>query len=997
MKTEDLYKLFQNEGQEIVLEPSGHHLLREIHCLYFIESGSVNLFVSDSLKIENEAGVIQGPLVFLCDFDQGNLLFPFRPPNNPQNHLAIIIPVQKTVMKQVPFQKIKELLLLFPELQNYLSIQYRNWCSNFLNNFINTPPSQFDHFIKKDAILSLKDNQTASFSWLAQDESHRELIWLKIIRGKFLFLGMKKTPLSVNSPIFPLCSSCSSFSSGWLRCENEGEVLISANTNWASNDEYWEGIFLFNRYILELLSSQIIEEHFEEKAAFAVQLKREREWLQSSLNRMQKLFFKNHDEIPLLHDENEGLIKACQIIGKRLHQPFATSIEKFSHHPNEQVRMVASDSSIFQRKVFLSKNWWKKDCGLLLGRFKKGSRFTYVVLIPNSTSGYTIVNPTLDEKLPLDESIANHLDSTANMFYRSLPYQEKLTNAQLLNFSLKDQKNNIFLTFLAAFMVMVLALSIPILSGLLFDYVIPSHDASLLWQVILAVGITAIGSSIFILAREMAILRLDGTVFTNLECALWQRLFQVHLNYFRNISSGDLLNRMQGINVIRTTFSSYAIRTFVSCLFACGYLILMFFYIPFLALLILIIFSSILFISLVAFYSIAGTNRKISATSGILYGKIVQTVKGITKIRTNGAENRIFSDWNNLFLNTKKMELQRNRIHAIIRVIEEILPYFCYLCIFLFIINMINKDSENVLSPGYYIAFTSAFMSFFLAFKEFNAVLARGVDILPFWERSKTILEAPIENTEITYKNKTKYFLGEIRIDHLYFRYDAYSPYIHQDISMHILPGEFIAIVGHSGCGKSSLVRLLLGFEKPEQGAIYYDGWDLNELNPQDVRKQIGVVFQSSQIIQGTIRENVAAGRDVTDEEIMKALITVNFEQDLAKMPMGLRTPLIGGGTNLSGGQRQRLILARAILCNPKVLILDEATSALNNITQEAVSKSLHQFYMTRIVIAHRLSTIRNANRIYVMDKGKIVQEGSFEKLLNEKGLFAEFIEKQKL
>ena len=210
------------------------------------------------------------------------------------------------------------------------------------------------------------------------------------------------------------------------------------------------------------------------------------------------------------------------------------------------------------------------------------------------------------------------------------------------------------------------------------------------------------------------------------------------------------------------------------------------------------------------------------------------------------------------------------------------------------------------------------------------------------------------------------------------------------------IPGEFVAIVGTSGSGKSTLARLLIGFETPESGAIYYDGKDIATLDLRHLRKQIGTILQSSSIFDGSLRDNVAGGDIYTDDQIKNALALAGFEEDLKLMSMGLQTVLSSGLLTISGGQKQRIIIARALIKKPKIFILDEATAALDNLTQEIVSRNLLSLNVTRIVIAHRLSTIQQATRIYVLDKGKIVESGTFPQLMDKRGYFFNSVNKQK-
>jgi len=217
-----------------------------------------------------------------------------------------------------------------------------------------------------------------------------------------------------------------------------------------------------------------------------------------------------------------------------------------------------------------------------------------------------------------------------------------------------------------------------------------------------------------------------------------------------------------------------------------------------------------------------------------------------------------------------------------------------------------------------------------------------------------------------------------------------------KDLSLQVNAGEYVAIVGRTGCGKSTIVRLLLGFEKPEQGTVFFDQYDLNCVDPRSVRKNIGVVTQSGQLFQGDIYSNITiAAPDMTIDEAWEAAEIAGIADDIRKMPMGMHTIISEGAGGVSGGQKQRLMIARAVAPKPKILIFDEATSALDNKTQKQISDALDKMNCTRIVIAHRLSTIRRCDRILMLEEGRIIEEGTYEELIAKNGAFADMVSRQ--
>jgi ABC-type bacteriocin/lantibiotic exporter with double-glycine peptidase domain len=267
------------------------------------------------------------------------------------------------------------------------------------------------------------------------------------------------------------------------------------------------------------------------------------------------------------------------------------------------------------------------------------------------------------------------------------------------------------------------------------------------------------------------------------------------------------------------------------------------------------------------------------------------------------------------------------------------------------------------------------------------------VDAFPAYERTKPILEALPEVTET--KTDPGDLSGRIELSHVSFRYKADGPLVLVDFSLQIKAGEFVALVGPSGSGKSTLMRLLLGFETPESGKLYYDGQDLAGLDMRAVRRQCGVVLQNGRLMPGDIYQNIVGTSLLTLEDAWEAARMAGLEKDIYEMPMGMHTVLGEGSSTLSGGQRQRLMIARAIVAKPRIVLLDEATSALDNRTQAIVTRSLEGLKATRIVIAHRLSTVQRAERICVVVKGRLVQSGTFEELAGRPGPFAELARRQ--
>ena len=267
------------------------------------------------------------------------------------------------------------------------------------------------------------------------------------------------------------------------------------------------------------------------------------------------------------------------------------------------------------------------------------------------------------------------------------------------------------------------------------------------------------------------------------------------------------------------------------------------------------------------------------------------------------------------------------------------------------------------------------------------------IALVPLVERVKPVLDAEPEAVE--QRTDPGDLTGDIELRDVHFRYLPDTEKVLRGVSIRIRPGDYVALVGPSGSGKSTIYRLLFGFERPDSGAVLCDGHDLLNLDPEAVRRHLGVVLQDGQVAADSIRSNVAGSSRLDSDEIWEALRAAGLEGDVRAMPMGLQTMIHEGGGGLSGGQRQRLLIARALARKPRILLLDEATSALDNHTQSVVQDSLRKLNITRIVIAHRLSTVRDVDRIYVLDQGRIAESGRYDELIARGGVFAELAKRQ--
>ena len=364
-------------------------------------------------------------------------------------------------------------------------------------------------------------------------------------------------------------------------------------------------------------------------------------------------------------------------------------------------------------------------------------------------------------------------------------------------------------------------------------------------------------------------------------------------------------------------------------------------------------------------------------------------LNGVQKIRLSGSEKRAFARWGRLYARGAQLDYNPPMFLKINRVLITALSLGGTVILYYLAVKTQVSTSD-------YFAFNMAYGKVMAAFSALAGIAISAASIKPVLEMAEPILKAEPEVT--SEKQRVDRLSGQIEINNVSFRYEENMPYVLTNMSLSISAGEYVAIVGRTGCGKSTLVRLLLGFEKPERGAIFYDARDMSTLDPRTLRKHIGVVTQNGQLFQGDIFSNITiSAPQLTLDEAWEAAELAGIAQDIREMPMGMQTLISEGQGGVSGGQKQRLMIARAVAPKPKILIFDEATSALDNKTQKQVSDALDGLKCTRIVIAHRLSTIRHCDRILVMDKGAIIEEGTYEELIAKKGTFAELVERQRL
>ncbi len=685
-------------------------------------------------------------------------------------------------------------------------------------------------------------------------------------------------------------------------------------------------------------------------------------------------------------ERKDALWLACKLMGDAMGVSVINPINIPLHSTVHNVVMAIAHASQFQvRRVLLKGKWWENDNGPLLV-FSQESHNPFA-LVMNRSGKYQVIEPISGYSRPFEPELAQTLDFYAYSFYRCLPDTE-LNLKGLLLFTLKGQWREVLRLLLLQTGIGLLGLLIPVATGILLNTAVPLADVSLLQQWIIGLLAITFGMTAFNAAKILSLIRLRYKVNASTQAAIWARLVRLPVTFFRLYTPGDLALRASGIDTIQQELTDSTLQTFLSAIFSLLTLGLMFYYSPLLAgvaVVILLVFLSLMFLNARMQLKY---QRPIAQLQGRLANLTLQFLTSISKLRVSHTEGRSFALWaekfsdkNRLFFKSSLLEIQFNIVAGLLSIIGLLVVY-----------GLVGAGYVKI-TFGSFIAFNAAFGQFFAATVGFASIFMTWINLIPLYERIKPILttlpeseSAGIDPGEIS---------GKIGLNSINFRYYVDAPLVLEDISLTIHPGEMVALVGPTGSGKSTLFRLLLGFEKPIIGSVVYDDQDLAKLNIRLLREQIGVVLQNGMLFAGTIFENIAGSRPLTLEAAWEAAQQVGLAQDIEAMSMGMHTLISEAGKTLSVGQRQRLMIARALARKPQILFLDEATSALDNPTQAEVMRNLEGLKITRVVAAHRLSTLVNADRIYVIQSGKIVQNGTYEDLMQQPGLFATLAQRQ--
>ena len=693
----------------------------------------------------------------------------------------------------------------------------------------------------------------------------------------------------------------------------------------------------------------------------------------------------DHDEEAIAISANP-MLEACRTVAAASGITIVDPERPLPPDPRNALRIIAKASQMRFRRVALQRRWWRLEAGAMLATLKSDG--TPVALVPTRGHGYEIIDHARGERTEVDARVAEQLRPEAYAFYPSWP-AVPLTRKHILALGLRGTRWDLVRIALFGLASALLALVTPIATAKLFNDIIPAAARHRLLVVVAALLLGAVAGAGFQMAQGVALIRLQTRLNASLGAALWDRILRLPVPFFRRYSIGDLAARTLAIDSIRQILAQSGFTLVLSAVFSLTSLGLLFVYDATLAMLSILALAISVGVAFLITRRQLQNLRALVALRGEVSSLVVQQVVGVSKLRVTAAERRAFSEWSRLFTRQQSLAYEGGKLRNLQATFNAAFLPFVTLVVFW----MLSRRNLGEIDPGTFLAFFAALGQVLAAGRNITSTLGQMLQTVPLYERARPILDAvPEVNPD---SQDPGPLTGRVEVNHVDFRYAPDGPLILKDVSVSVEPGQFVALVGPSGAGKSSLIRLLLGFDKPEAGSVLFDGKDLATLDIELVRRQIGVVLQAAQLMPGSILTNIIGETDLTRDDAWRAASQAGLDSDLRDMPMGIDTLITEGSSTLSGGQKQRLLIARALASNPRLLLFDEATSALDNVTQRIVTESLQQLRVTRIVIAHRLSTIAGADKIIVMESGRVTESGTYDELMAAGGAFADLAARQ--
>lgn len=947
----------------------------------FNDSGKIWLIIEgkiDIFLVKNKDGVIYGRRRFLFSLSENNFVCGFSSIENGEEYTLIGICSHDASIAEIDRDSVKK----FADAGN------KELISEYFDNSI---VKIFHQIVENKELRRYRTSSDAETMELEKDENffiENGVKWIKHTSGESQLLGAEEDVFfKTGDDYFPVAQSC------YIKSMTDSTIIVKNTDELIDDNAFFDRILsVFAKILTWFLNKSKINDE-EDSDRIHKKINQENLILQNSLKSLSEVMNPRSESDE--SDNDEDIIGVMKLVCKRLNIAF-----KIPSGVKIDLNSLSSASNLQIRRVVLKDKWYTSDNGLLVGFLESPHSVSQtttlenkeipVALIPSASGCYKIYNHSTGKTVKVDAAIANSLKSSAYMFYKPLP-DKKLSTKDLFLYVFEGVwKYDLTVMALSGAMGGILNVIFPIITGALFNSVIPSADRSGLIYAGILLFVCICSGMIFQITKVFTMLRIETKMDSSLQAAVWDRLINLPTDFFKKYTSGDLSQRANGIGEIRRAISGGTITSVLAVFFSIFNLILLFFYNSKLAWIAVLLAVALIVVTLILGYKSTAYLRKIVEYEGKISGKLAQIINGIAKFRVSHSEEKAFALWAEDFAKKRKYQYKTDNISSYISILNIIFPLIVSGILF-FLVSIGGLENMPV---GNFIAFIASYSAFLTALLELSRNFIKSLSIIPLYERALPILETIPERDET--KSDPGVLEGNIDFNRVTFRYSSDSPAVLKNITLKIKNGQFVAIVGPSGSGKSTLMRLILGFEKTESGSIAFDGQDISTIDLREVRKQTGVVLQNGKLTADDIFSNiVGSSNDLTLDDAWNAAEMAGLADDIREMPMGMHTIISEGGGTLSGGQRQRLLIARALVKKPKILLFDEATSALDNKTQALICGSIEKLNCTRVVIAHRLSTIINADKIFVLVNGALVEEGTYDELIAKNGFFTELAKRQ--
>ena len=961
------------------LEPYGENVVTAgNHPLPLDDTGAVWRVVSGQVDVfyvePPEPGRSRGSRRHLCRVEDGGSIFAIDGVRGDQRGGLLAVGVGSAKLHKFPKAELVR-LSLDPDWRHAVADMIDDWIDHISRA---TDPGE-----PPTPAMRLEPEDSRDISAGQCVSTRGRVLWLRTSSGGLRVYGRLAIPDCPYDSRFPVSPHT------WLSSANPAEIHARDTETLLEDGDPWVGLKRFHKVILDAIAQARGYERAVRYAQMASSALRDESLISEAMCGLARLANPNSTITPV-REGRERLEEACRTVGAAMNLDVsAAPIDQ--DHPVEVLRMIARASGFRTRRIKLEGDWWRSDAGPFLAYLIDDSR--PVAMIPTPGPGYEVVDPSKGTRLRVSAEVARLVQPTGVMFYRTL-LGNRPRAAELFRFCLPRIREELKTLLIAGMICGLLGMIVPAVMSTLIDDAIPRADRGqlgLLCGFLIAIGF-AVAS--FQAIQGLALVRVKGKLEYELLPAVWDRLLTLPTRFFGDQEAGDLALRAMGMLRVIEVLASTSAASLLVAIFSLSNVLVLFYLNARLAMIAvgLILISPLVTVAILPL--LWTTLRATARAQGKISGLLLALLGGIARLRVAGAERRAFASWAEHYRRQLAHMIRYQSLSDGLILFGDVWPMIILMVVFAVVIGSVPQS----MTTGDFLAFNLAMSQMMMALIGLARIGLPLLDSLEQYERFRPILEASPEGA--TYTGEPITLGGAIRLSHVSFRYSPDGPLILDDVNIQVRAGEFVAIVGPSGSGKSTILRLLLGFETPTEGIVSYDGREISTLDVQEIRRQLGVVLQDAQLFPGDIYSNIVGlSSHLSKDDAWEAAELAGLADDIIQMPMKIHTVMTEGGGGLSSGQRQRLIIARALAGRPKILLLDEATSALDNRSQAVVSRSIHvQLAGTsRVAIAHRLSTVVEADRIYVVSEGKVVQSGSYAQLIAEQGPFQELARRQTL